>query len=330
MKPKRKILVTGATGFIGSFLVKELIKQREKITILARNSSDPNIITEFKNLGIKVVFGDLRIKDSLREAVKDQEIVIHCAGIHDFEYPELKATNVDGTRNLLEVCWDKNIKRFIHISSATVFGQVQNGTEESECRPESAYAKTKYLGEQIVQEYMEKGIKSTILRPPIVYGPHKKASLVKWSTYIYRGYFLIFGNGNNHVEIVHVNDLVKVIIAVLNNNNNENKIYTISSQTTTMNELTNLIADTLGVRKPKHIPLMIAYPSALIITFLSKIIGRKSPLTKTNILNMSRDRSLSFKKATLELGYNPIVNKEEGIKKLIDWCRDQDYFSNYN
>jgi len=321
-----KILVTGAAGFIGSFLVKALVKRKENITALVRKTSDPKAVKELQGLGANVVIGDLCDKESLEKAVKGMEAVIHCAAVHNENYEDLKSNNVDGTKNLLDICLKNNVKRFIHISSAVVFGKIKDGTEESKCNPESPYAKSKYEGELIVKEYIGKGIAATILRPPIVYGPHPRANMIQWLRYIKKGHFMIFGNGTNNIEVVHVDDVAQGVILALNNKKSINQTYIISSPTITMNEFINLIARIEGVKKPRHIPIWFANLLAIGFALLSKITKHKPPLTRIKIKNMTRDRSLSIRKAKEELGYEPKITVEEGLTGMIKWCTEKGYF----
>jgi nucleoside-diphosphate-sugar epimerase len=321
---KNKFLITGATGFIGSFLVNELIKKEKDITVLVRNTSDKKVINEFIKKKIKVVVGDLRLKDSLYSAIKDRNIVIHCAAIHDYRPKDLKATNINGTKNLVEVCVKKNIKRFIYMSSATVFGSVKNGNEKSKPSPESYYAKSKLCGEKIVKKEMD----YTIISPPIVYGPHKRASLIKWSKYIKKGYFIIFGKGYNNVELIHVSDVVNAVISSIYTKKSIKQTYVISTDTISMNKITNIISKELNVHKPIKIPISLGYSIAFFLTFVYKIIKKKSPLTITNVINMKRDRNFICDKAKKELGFEPKIKIKEGISQLIEWGKEKKYLAN--
>lgn len=325
-----KILITGATGFIGSYLTKELIK-KYKARVIVRENSDLSELNELKkqhNANLEIIYGNLLDKSSLEKAMKGIDMVIHCAALHgNYAYKQMYNANVIGTKNLLEICGQNRIKKFVYFSSATTFGKIENGDEKSARKPETDYAKTKYLGEQVCDELIKKKeLPITILIPPLVYGPHKRANMIKWFKYIKKGYFMIFGDGNNKIEIVYIDDLVGAVLKVLKSKKSNNEKYIISGQTTTMDKFADAIAKAEGAKKPKHIPLLLAYAAGLFLGIISKITGKDMPINVTKVKNMSRNRSLSISKARKELGYKPKVSAEKGIIKTVKWCKANNIF----
>jgi nucleoside-diphosphate-sugar epimerase len=312
-----RILLTGATGFIGSFLAKKLISQGKEVSILALPNQDFEIIKVLEKLGVKVFYGDIRLKKTL-ECISSFDIVIHLAAIHDANALELKKTNFEGTRNILEMCLKYNVKKLIHMSSATVYGGIKKGTESSICKPETPYARTKLGADKLVIAFRKKGLGSIILRPPIVYGNHKKASLIKWSKLLKKKYFLIFGNGKNHVEIIHVNDVVDSVILALKKKGSG--VFNVANKTFTMNQLTSILCELLKVRKPFKIPIFIANLLALFFIFISLITKKFPYLSLINVRNMKRDRSIKYDSAKSILGYEPKVQAKEGLDSMIKWA----------
>lgn len=318
-----KILVTGGTGFIGSFLIKTLIRNNT-IRALVRKTSNISELRDLKkNKKLEIVYGDLNNFESLDRATKNVDTVIHCAVLHgNFTYNQLYNTNVIGTKNLLEACEKNKIKRFIHFSSAVTFGKIENGNENSPRNPETDYAKTKYKGEIIIREYMKKNIfPITVLIPPLVYGPHKRSNMIKWFKYINKGYFMIFGKGNNSIEVLYIDDLIKAVLLVLKNKKNEMQTYIISGQTSTMNEFTEVITNIERVKKSTHIPIWLAYSIGFSLGAISKILKFDPPISITKVKNMTRSRSLDISKAKKELKYEPKVSIHKGIEKVVIWCK---------
>lgn len=308
-----RILITGASGFIGSFLVKAL-KNKHKVRVLIRDKLGEIEGTK----GIEIAKGNLTDTESLEKATKNIDIVIHCAALHKkVNYKHLHNANVTGTENLLRACEKNRIKKFIYLSSITTFGSIEKANEKSGRNPESDYAKTKLLGEKIAERYMKKTFPVTILIPSLVYGPSKRAGSSQWFRYIKKGYFRIFGKGGNKIEVIHISDLVRAIILTLNNKKSNNNTYIISGQTTTLNEFTNKIAEAENVRKPRHIPEWLAYATGFFLGIISKIAGKDMPLTITKIRNMTRSRSANISKAKKELGFKPQVSLDEGIKSNV-------------
>lgn len=319
-------IVTGASGFIGSFLVKALIKNKRKVRALVRKTSDVEELRKMEKSGLEIIYGDLNDFQSLEKAIKGIHTVFHTAALlGDLPYKKLKEINVEGTRNLLEACKKNKIKRFIHFSSATVFGPIEKGNEESKCNPESNYGKVKYDTELVVKEYVNK-FPITILRPPMVYGPNARANMTKWFKYIYKGYFMVFGKGNHFIEPIYIDDLVDATLLVLKNKESENKVYVIAGQGCTMNEFVNTIAKIEGVKKPVHIPVWLAYLLGFFVEVTSKILKFESPLTRRKVKNMTTSRSLDISKARKELGYEPKVSIEDGIRKTVQWCKRNNIF----
>lgn len=318
-----KILITGATGFIGSHLAKALAKNN-KISALVRKNSD---INELKKLKTGIAYGNLNDVNSLCRAVKGNDVVIHCAALHgNYSYRQIYEANIIGTENLLKACEKSSVKKFIYFSSATTFGRIEGGNEKSKRSPETDYAKTKLLGEKIAGDYMKKKLSVTILIPPLVYGCHKRASMIKWFRYIKKGYFLIFGNGKNKIEVVYIDDLVDAALRAVKSKKAANQKYIISGQTTTMNDFTSEIAMTLKVRKPRHIPKSIAYALGFFLGIIQMITGKDMPINATKVRNMSRSRSLDMSKAREELGYRPKTGIKEGIRKVIYWMGKEGLF----
>ena len=221
-----KILVTGATGFVGSHLMKEL--NRDDVSILSRKQVS----------GRKVYVGDLFNKRILSEATK-ADIIVHLAGISKGSVLKI---NYEGTKNLVDACINNKIKRFIFISS---FDAVLN----------TKYGKSKLKAEEYIKN---SGLDYIIIRPTFIYGKNNK-EIYKLIKYIKMGVVPIPGNGNFKLQPVFVDDVIKLIVKSINAKN-KNKIYFIGgSQKLTFNELVGLISKAL-----KKNPIKINIPKFLI------------------------------------------------------------------
>ena len=251
------ILVTGGAGFIGSHLVKELVKSGYSVRVLDNlsNGSLENIRDVFDS--IEFIKGDIRDKSIVEDALKGVEAVVHLAALIDVaesvEKPELYLdVNVNGTFNLAKA--SRNVSAFIFASTCAVYGEpvkVPIG-EDHPLNPKSPYAATKIAGEAFVQAYGNLyGYRPVILRFFNVYGPRQSKAyagviteFVKRAT---RGEPpIIFGDGEQTRDFVHVKDVTKAIIKALDSDN-ASGIYNIGSGVAiTINDLAHLILKLAG------------------------------------------------------------------------------------
>ena len=176
------ILVTGATGLLGSNLITLLLKQNNKIRALVRNQIDINQFDLNENLSF--IVGDILDITSLEEAFVDIEYVYHCAGFvsfSPFDKQKLLKINVEGAANIVNLSLDYNVKKLCHVSSVAAIGKskTSNITTEStvwdDSQENSYYGFTKYLGELEVWRGIEEGLNAVIINPSVILG------YAKWS-----------------------------------------------------------------------------------------------------------------------------------------------------
>jgi len=315
------ILITGATGFIGSHLIDELLKKKEKVRILARKV---NRDEKLKQHGLEIYSGSLENIDSLTEATKDVKTVYHLAamlGGPDVTYKQLYNTNVVGTENLIRACVKNNVKRFVYISSVAAMGPTRHMADETtKCNPVTDYDKTKYFSEIAVRK---SELDWTIIRPTMVYGPGEIRNKAKMFRLIQKGFFAIIGNGKNLMSLVYVDNLIKGIILAGESKSSVKQTYIISDKRTyTMNEFVETIAKNENVRMPVHLPVFIAYISALFFRILS-IFKIPQLLSKDRIKNLTMNHSFDISKAIKELKYDPKISLDEGVKRTVQWYKEK-------
>ncbi len=284
-----KILVTGASGFVGKDLVKKLKKQKHKI--IEFNSSDGNNIFD---------------KKKLDEKMKNIDIVIHLAAKLDGDEKEILKTNVDGTKNVIDIAIKNNVKKFILISSTGVYGNTKSlVNEDSEKNPENTYEKSKLSAENIVLSYREK-INVNILRSAMIFGPNKY-----WNNLfkILKKGFPLPCSGNNTFQIIYVKDLVNAIILLTKKGSN-GEIYLVSgNEKWTLKEFCRYSNKILKNNKK-----LFTIPSSLAI-IIGKILNIRI-LNKENIRHLSKDRNYSIEKIK-KLGFKQKYPLKIAIKKTI-------------
>jgi dihydroflavonol-4-reductase len=248
------ILVTGATGLIGSFIVRDLVKAGYKVRILKRKNSDLSLINDLLPL-IEVSEGDIVDISSLNSALKNVDAVIHAAGYVSFNnraYKKLHQINVEGTANLVNIALGFPIKHFIHISSVAAIGKTKGKSEihedlKWEDNHVSSYAKSKYLGELEVWRGASEGLKVSILNPSVVLGPGKWTdSSTQIFKYIWdRKPFYTTGN----VNYIDVRDVSTAVLHLLNQSST-NERFILNGGTTSYKNLFSKIADAFDKPAP--------------------------------------------------------------------------------
>lgn len=313
-----RALVTGATGFIGSHLVEELLRRGYDITCLVRN---PSILTWIGGLDVTVARGDCEETDSLKD-LPSADYVFHLAGLTKARKPEdFRRANVRGTENLLKALSARSSPpRFIYVSSLAAAGPSRNGiplTETKEPMPVSFYGKSKLEGEQAVLRQMH-AIPVTIVRPPAVYGPRDRDFLVLFSL-LKKGFYPHMGKC--YYSLLYVDDLVRGIVSAAESREAEGGVYFLSDgQVYSDREIAAEIASALDV---KVVGVRIPRPIMALIVGISDTLSKKS-----SIMNKDKLRELRYahwtcdpSKAARDFGFAPKVTIKEGMKWTADWYR---------
>ncbi len=205
-----KVLVTGATGFVGSHLAEALRRRGDEVRALARSASKAVGLT---SLGVEVVPGDLHDRAALDLAVRGRDVIYHVAGlVAARSEADFMATNRDGTKRLVDAASGAEVPRLVLVSSMaaagpTIKGRPLRGDEAP--RPVTAYGRSKLAGEQAVTSSK---LAWTIVRPPIVYGPRDQ-EVLKVFRLARLGIAPVLGDGSQELSAVYGPDLAEALIA---------------------------------------------------------------------------------------------------------------------
>ncbi len=219
-----KALVTGATGFVGSHLVEALVRQGDQVTALVRT---PARAARLEGLGVRLVRGDLHQAGALAEAVRDQEVIYHVAGlIAARRGEEFFQTNREGTANLVAAVrqFGRPAVRLVLVSSLAAAGPAERGrplTGEEPPRPVTAYGRSKLAAEEAV---MASDLDWRIVRPPMVYGP-RDTEVLRVFRLVRRGVVPLFGDGSQELTAVFGPDLAEALVAVARSATAARRIY---------------------------------------------------------------------------------------------------------
>jgi nucleoside-diphosphate-sugar epimerase len=317
-----KYLITGGAGFLGINLVRYLHSKGHEITSLDIVEFDyPDMRDPSGNNKIKIITGDIRDKQKVKEAVSGQDIIIHTAAALPLYKPEdIYSTDIDGTRNLIEAAFENKIKRFVHISSTAVYGIPDHHPllENDKLDGVGPYGKAKILAEEECIKYRVKGMCVPILRPKSFIGPERLGVFDLLYDWAQDGKgFPMIGNGKNRYQLLDVEDLCEAIYltATLDEKIANDTFNIGAKQFTTMREDYQTVLDCAGFGKK-----IVGLPEKPIIYTLKFLEALKlSPLYKWVYETASKDSFVSIEKAERVLGFKPKFSNKDALLRNYKW-----------
>ncbi len=338
------LLVTGATGLVGSHVVQRAREKGIPVRALVRESSDKQLLTEW---GVDLVYGDLGDAESHQRAAEGVTALVHCAAkVGDWgPIDDYRRVNVGGTESLLNAVEANGVlKRVVHISSLGVYpARDHHGTDEStplNLTGIDGYTLTKAESEMLVREHIKQNsLPAIILRPGFIYGPRDRTVLPRILERLRDGGFKFLGSGNSLLNNTYVGNLVDAVFLALDRDDLVGEIFNITDGAlVTKREFISTIASLAGYDIPdKNVPLFVAKGLAKLMEGAQRAYDRWSPFdggvwlpekNKAPLLNGARIKFLglnldfSIEKAQRELGYKPEVDFETGMQRAVGWCRE--------
>ena len=317
------ILVTGATGFLGTALVTELIQRREEICILTR---DEKKARDRFGTAVRIIAGEITDREKVQEAVEDATLIYHLAGIHQASISSelYQRTHVEGTSILLDACQKQKLLRFIYCSTAGVLGETGSTpvAEDAPVAPPTAYEKSKLEGEVLaLQAHRMHNIPVSVIRPGMVYGPGDLRLLNIFAT-IKKGASLpLVSGGKALLQPVYIDDLVSAFLLCAEPAEAIGHSYNIAGNSVvSFREFATLTAQSLHKSLPSsNIPPWLANLLALLPGFKSEM----SPRGRSRGDFMTSNHVYAIDRARNELGYEPRVDLAEGLKLTMEWYQKQ-------
>lgn len=320
-----KIFITGATGFIGTHLVKRLVQTKHELYCLVRKTSN---ISELDKPGVILITGDVTDKHSLLKGMKGCEWVVNLANVYSFWEPDkrvYKAVNVEGTRKVMECALEAGVSKVVHISTAGIYGKPADSpfTEESPVGPVcfSQYFQTKYEGDLVAWEFYEKKrLPLLMVYPGAVLGPGDPKATGKYIDDLIHRRLPARVFEDSVLTWVYVKDVAEAIVKALEKENNLGEKYLVGKYRLSMREINEMIREISGVPLPKfRLPDPLVTLNAFILTQVANII-KKPPLwgmSRDQIRTMKKGFRFDGSKAERELGitYTPI---RQALKETIE------------
>lgn len=324
------ILVTGATGFLGSALTTELIKQKQPVRIMVRNEQKAR--AQFGE-AVKVILGEITDVEQVERAVDGASIIYHLAGrLYHPSVPSERYhyTHVEGTRIILNACKEqKQLQRIVHCSTTGVFGVTGKilAAENAPFAPTNPYEATKLQGELLaLKAYEEGGLPVSVARPGLVYGPGD-LHLLGYFASIKKGMFRVIDGGDALLHPIYIDDMISALLLCARRSKAIGQSYNIAGEhPVTIRELSTSIAHSMDRELPKgSIPLWIANLASDIFSIIPGINGEDAPLTRSRVQFLTSSRVYNTSKAKTELGFVPSVGLEIGMKNTVEWYHKHGY-----
>ena len=326
MQTNKRVLVTGATGFLGHSLVAELAAAGYRVRALVRESSDTR---QLQDLGAELCVGDVRDVASVNAAVESCAYVVHAAGLFRLwgEARDFERTNVEGTAYVLEAALRHSIKKLVHISTVAVAGNPpadQVIDESTPSHPVDAYQRSKVDGENLVRMYCQTArLPGVVLRPGAFYGP--------WGRYAFnrlffedplRGLLIQVHWGRRLTFPVFVPDVARMIVAALASGE-AGETYTVSGDPITHRGVNKIVSRLAGIPSWR-----INVPTGAMLALAGWLDRRAArtghePYYPPNLASyVFHDWNVSSAKARAKLGFVP-TPFEEGAQQTLEWYRSQ-------
>ncbi|MEM3384745.1 MAG: NAD(P)-dependent oxidoreductase [Nitrososphaeria archaeon] len=326
-----KVLVTGASGFLGGHLIEKLVEKGYNVVGMVRKNSPRRLLEQF---AVELRTGDLQEPESLVNATRNVDIIVHLAAYYTFfgKKELYDKINVQGTRFLLEAMIKNDVKRIIYCSTTEAVGPVKvpYADEDVEPNPVYEYGKSKLKAEGVVKEYGLKGVEYTILRPSGIYGPRNVDDVSYWFITGFAKNSLtskfIVGSGKNLVQFAHVQDIVQGFVLALEKfDTAKGRTYFVSEEKAyTYQEVYEILAEICGREPPKtHIPPALAKVMIAPVEFFNRIFGKENFNWHISTVDaVTCDRAYSIERIKRELGYSPKYDLRRGLKETIEWYKN--------
>ncbi|MEX0749303.1 MAG: NAD-dependent epimerase/dehydratase family protein [Dehalococcoidia bacterium] len=326
-----KVLVTGATGFVGQHVARRLAASAD-VAIFARHRDKARAM--FGD-AVEVRHGDLKDAASLDRALEGIDRVYHIAARRDhwgMPYDDYYQANVVGTRSLLEAARRHGTSKIVYCSSVGVYGHGYQYFPVDEAHPFgqhlSFYHKSKALAEEVVRSYPDLPV--VTVRPGWIYGPNDEwGGVTQMLIKLAKGQFAFVGSGENRLHPVFINDVVGGIVAAGESERYGEAYLLLGPEHTTFRNYVYAMCDALGAERPRwSVPYLAGRAACYALEPMwlvknrvlgKKLLGDKPPMTRDTLDGVSTHRYFDTSKATREIAHTPAVSIADGLQTTVEW-----------
>jgi nucleoside-diphosphate-sugar epimerase len=311
-----RCLVTGAAGFIGGSLVKRLVNEGHDVVALIHKTKPKDFDKK-----VQYVQGDITQFSSITSLFKKIDVVFHCAAyVKDYgPKKNFYKINVEGTKNLIKLNKENNVKRFIFLSHIKYESNKKFGF----------YSKTKEIAEQLlIDEYKQNFFPYVIIRPGNVFGPGATVWVLRNIESIKKGRIALVNNGQGIFLHTYIDNLLDALIAAMDEKNAIGNDFNITDgdYSITFGRYLNDLSKMVGAKKiTRNMSKNQALIIGKIMIFLNKIFKIKPWVTPTAVNILTNEKKISIDKARKILGYKPKVQYDKAMKQIEIWLKDEGY-----
>lgn len=329
------VLVTGATGFVGSHVAEQLRQRGNRVHALVRPGTDATLLEQW---GVEVFRGDLTDPTSLCAALEGVGVVVHCAArVGDWgPIDDYRRINVEGLRALCDAVLGRPLHRFVHISTLGVYAARHHyGTDESEPLPDrhiDGYTQSKVEAERLALQYHRKQqLPVVVLRPGFVYGPRDRTLLPRLIQRLRERSVLYIAGGRYALNTTYVGNLVQAILLAIDAPAERvvGEIFNITDgEFVSKRTFFETIADGLNLPRPRAFPPIPLWLARLLAHWRESKFRRENRpypprLTQAQLKFAGLNLDFSIAKARQVLGYQPAVSFQQGMQTTLQWYRQE-------
>jgi nucleoside-diphosphate-sugar epimerase len=285
---------------------------------------------ELRALGVRIELGSVADRDLVNRLTAGCQRVYHLAAAFRLVNLGKKAyhdVNVNGTRWVMDAALHHGVERVVYCSTQGVHGDVRNppGNEETPIAPADYYQQTKWEGEVVAREYLERGLWVSIVRPTAIYGPGDPERFYMIFRRVASGRFVFLGDGSTHYHPVYVDNLVDGFILASETDAARGQSYIIADEhSLPIRKLVVEVGRALSAKvKLTHIPFWPVYALAAAVELVYKPFPANPPIFRRRVDWFRQNRSFDIGKARRELGYSPRVDLTTGLRLTADWYRNR-------
>ena len=327
-------LVTGATGLLGSHIVEQLRKRGQPVRVLVRPGSDRSWLMLQE---VEFVEGDITEPATLTRACEGVDAVYHSAAkVGDWgPWAEFQRVTIDGTRNMLDAAIAAAVRRFVHISSISVYGYYTQDQMIDETFDTAYglyrwayYSKSKVAAERLAWETHQSGrIEVTIIRPAWIYGPRDRTTIARLYNMVKHGQAKILGRGDNRLNVVYAGNVAEAAVTAASLPEADGEAFNCSNDgEITQQAYFDLLAKACDAPPvQRHVPYRVAYSAGFVLECLGHLFRWKKPpfVTRYAVWLMGRRSYFSAEKARKVLKWQPTVTYDVGVPQTVKWYLEQ-------
>ena len=327
---KERILVTGATGFLGKYLVKQLLSDGYEVRALGRNEEIGKSLYE---QGAEFCKGDFTDEKQCDQYFQGVDYVIHAGALSTVwgKWEAFYNINVEGTRNVCKLCQKYGVKRLVYVSSPSIYSGKEHKfniveSEYDKGNELNFYIKSKIMSEDIIKEYNEKGLYTVVIRPRGLIGIGDTSLIPRILKANDKIGIPLFNGGSNFVDVTCVENVAYALSLGVKAENVNGQVFNITNgEPMEFKSILEMFLNSIN-KKAKYLklPFGMVYGLASFLEWMYRTFNKKGEpaLTRYTVCTLAFSQTLNIDKAKEMLGYKPIKTLSEGILEYGEWWKE--------